>query len=94
MQKTFLALLALGILSACDQPTPQTMCGDYTLLGHNDFMARIITPDDRYFTLHRTEAECGYRYSVMIDDSPVSLWDNCVGRWTLLVEEDEIFSCQ
>lgn len=94
MKKVLFVILGLCVLSACEKTENKTMCGDYTLLEHNDFTARIITPDDRYFTMHRTEAECGYRYSVLIDDSPVSLWDNCMGRWTLTVEQDQIFSCQ
>lgn len=94
MKKMIFALLGICALAACEENQKHVMCADYTLLEYNDFTARIITPNDRYFTLHRTEAECGYRYSVMIDNSPATLWDNCMGRWTLTIEQDQVLSCE
>ncbi|MDL2296038.1 hypothetical protein LJC18_04505 [Lachnospiraceae bacterium OttesenSCG-928-E19] len=86
-----LLVLFLLILGACDS-APK--CDGFQLLEWNESTARILSPDDKYYNLFRTESECGYRYLLDREDVYIVLWDNCNDDWTVLLGEESHKICK
>lgn len=85
-----LLVLMVVLLGGCDNPE----CNGYKLITSDEFQARIVSPDDKYFTLYRTESECGYRYSYEQEDYMFILSDNCMADWHLWSSNNPVILCK
>jgi hypothetical protein len=87
------ALLSTVLLAACDGSDNGGECVGYSVADADELHARVISPDDRYFTLRRAESECGYRFISIDADPALVLWDNCMGDWKLLSDDKPAVLC-
>lgn len=82
------------LLAACEADDQANKCNGFKMITSDEFQARVVSADDRYFTLYRTESECGYRYRSETDEMMLTLWDNCLGDWAIFVNNNPVVLCK
>ena len=86
-----LLILSVLVLGACDS-APK--CNGFQLLEWTESTARVLSPADKYYNLFRTESECGFRYLLDREDVHIILSDNCVGDWTVMLDNKSQKVCK
>ncbi len=95
MNKYFLIIASLLVISGCEKSTNSVVCDKYTVefqeSGDADTLNIVINGDAA--TLSHVVSASGARYSGVLNDTNIELW-NKGHDWTLFLNDDTPILCK